>query len=192
MRYSGDESKSKGDPISIYKIFLDDANLTFNLVRYDPLSTNESIPSELVFDWMSCQRYNIISFKPNYEGAAIMTKVASGEDTRYRYSLDQNGKIIETPSSQPITTGGNAYSESDVVRNWWYKNSYLTYTATLTVRGLTGDYKINDLVKITVLFNGRPHSIASGIYSITGITDSIDSSGFTTTFQLIKKTTVKN
>lgn len=63
-------------------------------------------------------------------------------------------------------------------------------TVTVTLKGLLRPAILMTYVKLNVLFYGRSH-IASGVYIITKQTDSIDGSGYKTTLNLTRISSVE-
>ena len=55
----------------------------------------------------------------------------------------------------------------------------------ITLKGLTRPSILMSYVKVNVMFNGIKH-ISSGLYIITKQTDTIDSSGYKTTLELLR------
>ena len=58
-------------------------------------------------------------------------------------------------------------------------------TATLTMKGLLRPAFLTNYIKINVVFYGQKH-ITSGLYAITEQVDTLNGSGFRTSFSLIR------
>ena len=102
----------------------------------------------------------------------------------YSYSIDDNGKIIDSYSPQ-ISKSNQLFKTTQVNKNWWSKVTSFPIHATLKIKGLLKPALLMSYLKINVYFFGRKH-ISSGVYAITRQQDSIDRSGYNTTLTLIK------
>ena len=80
----------------------------------------------------------------------------------------------------------NNINRPNVVQStWWNKVTEYPITASLTLKGLTKPVIIGSYIKINVLFYGNK-DLASGLYMITGQTDSVSGSGCRTTLNLVR------
>ena len=55
----------------------------------------------------------------------------------------------------------------------------------MTIKGLLSPTMLMDYININVLFYGVKH-ITSGVYAITGQTDTLSASGYRTTLELVR------
>lgn len=107
----------------------------------------------------------------------------SGSIPKYNYNIDRMGNLQKEPVNA-LTL--NRYLETDVTRmNWWQSLTAFPISATLTIKGLMKPTMLMENVFIYAQFYGE-EDMTSGIYSIIGQQDKIDSSGYTTTLSLLR------
>lgn len=125
-----------------------------------------------------------------------------GSSTANSFSTQSNrSKTNETSTTQDSTetktkaskeTSNTSKSETNVYgadyiseKTIWTQYSTYSYKATLTTIGIPMEIPLMTRFMIIPLLYGKAHH-TRGVYMVTSMTDSIDSSGFTTTFNLIK------
>lgn len=106
----------------------------------------------------------------------------SEKSDEYFYTITNNGDIKRYYSSS-LTSSLNEMSE--VNKNWWTQMVKFPVTAQLTVKGLLKSIMLMDYINIDVLFYGQRH-VTSGVYAITGQTDSLSGAGYKTTLSLVR------
>ncbi len=105
------------------------------------------------------------------------------------YRIDNNGKIVNE-YSPTISNSSTLMKTTETDRTWWTQMTQYPITVTVTLKGLLRPAILMTYVKLNVLFYGRSH-IASGVYIITKQTDSIDGSGYKTTLNLTRISSVE-
>lgn len=136
----------------------------------------------------------------NYPGDNFVTQFSINDDQSwsilYEYSesikqeqlcyrIGNDGHLIQNyaPSiSRSETTNNNSATKNA----WWSKMTQFPIKATLTIKGLTRHSILMSYVKLNVLFSGGLKHISSGLYIITKQTDTINSSGYKTTLELLR------
>lgn len=104
--------------------------------------------------------------------------------TRWNYDIDNMGRIIKTKENPLITN--NPFKKRNVIQaNWWKQVTEYPVSAQITLKGLVKPILITSYIKVNVLFYGN-YDLASGLYVVTGQTDSISGSGYTTTLSLLR------
>ena len=104
--------------------------------------------------------------------------------TRWDYDIDNMGNIIKTQTN-PLLSNNGLNRRNVVQSNWWKRVTEYPVTAQLTLKGLLKPILITSYIKVNVLFYGNS-DLASGLYVVTGQTDSISGSGYTTTLSLLR------
>ena len=102
----------------------------------------------------------------------------------YSYKINNDGKIVTTYAPTLIRGVGGEISASE--SNWWKLMTEFPITASLTMKGLARPSLLMSYVKLNVWFHGGLKHISSGLYVITKQQDSIDSSGYKTTLDLLR------
>ena len=74
---------------------------------------------------------------------------------------------------------------SNINSNWWTQVTEFPISATLTCRGLLSPLLLLTYIKINCIYYGSDR-INSGIYIVTGQTDTLSGSGFQTTLSLLR------
>ena len=104
-----------------------------------------------------------------------------------RYGIDSSGTPTTNVQTNLTPTAGDATPDDDKSNmTYWAKAAQNTaYKATLLTMGIPEDIPITTRIKIVPLIYGIAHH-SQGVYRIVRSTDTIDSGGFTTSFDLIK------
>lgn len=126
---------------------------------------------DMIFD------FNVESTK-NWE---LLYETAT-KTNEYYYTITDNGDINKYYSPS-VTQSTSILSE--VNKNWWTDMIKFPITATLTIKGLLSPTMLMDYININVLFYGVKH-ITSGVYAITGQTDTLSASGYRTVLNLVR------
>lgn len=104
--------------------------------------------------------------------------------TEWNYDINNSGEIISTQTN-PLLLRNNINRPNVIQSTWWNKVTEYPITASLTLKGLTKPVIIGSYIKINVLFYGNK-DLASGLYMITGQTDTVSGSGCRTTLSLVR------
>ena len=102
--------------------------------------------------------------------------------TEYFYTILDNGDVAKYYSP---SISSSTHAMSELSKNWWTQMVRFPVSASLTLRGLMKPIMLMDYVRINVLFYGQQH-LVSGVYTITGQTDSLSGSGYRTTLSLVR------
>lgn len=103
----------------------------------------------------------------------------------YSYSINDEG-YIETTYAPSLLRSNTSRQISSAKSEWWTKMTQFPVQASLTIKGLIRPSILMTYVKLNVLFNGGIKHISSGLYIITKQTDTIDSTGYKTTLDLLR------
>lgn len=96
--------------------------------------------------------------------------------------LDNNGQLYQV---QGMLYKGTSYNLLETDKSWWEKVTTFPVSATLTLKGLLKPAMLMQYVKINVWFFGKKHT-STGYYIITGQTDNISASNYSTTLNLTR------
>lgn len=189
-----------------YKVVVDDTD-NGNGKRNIRLARTSSVcVGNYVFQWGG-KNTDVISWRPDYQGAfAIFNDTSSNiyKNLSNVITRDQGGNATlaqiesfdvgglqdlantELKSTSSISLEETATLSTSKVQSFREKVQY-PYKASLTVLGVGGqDLQLgSSLIKVTPVINGKTHHSA-GEYTIIGITDSVSSQGFMTTFDLFR------
>lgn len=103
---------------------------------------------------------------------------------KWVYDIDNDGNLIKTRTNSLVTN--NRFDRPNVISsNWWKRVTEYPVTASLTIKGLLKPIMIGSYIRVNVLFYGNK-DLASGLYAVTGQTDSIGGNGYFTTLSLLR------
>lgn len=102
----------------------------------------------------------------------------------WAYDINNSGELISTQTN-PLLLRNNINRPNVIQSTWWNKVTEYPITASLTLKGLTKPVMIGSYIKVNVLFYGNK-DLASGLYMITGQTDTVSGSGCRTTLSLVR------
>lgn len=166
-----DTTGTYGGPyFEVRKIQKDNATLE-NLCSY---VVDIGYPSANIIENFTVKNNNNWSIFYNYN------KEASSND--YVKRINSKGELEYIYNPQ-LTNG--KFDLEAVDKSWWTKVTEFPMEAEMTIRGLLRPAILMNYIKINVWFYGHKH-IYSGVYLISGETDSIDVSGYKTTLSLIR------
>lgn len=141
-----------------------------------------------------CKESDVLSFNVNYNGAKA---VAAAPATQNVISaIDADGNAIghtEATTKVPNLSRNTFPTKSGFEENAFIAKHELAdimlypFEATMTIVGQTIPNQLLDIIYIVVKLNGTEHPVLTGAYKILEINDSVDSSGFTTEFKLIRQ-----
>lgn len=124
------------------------------------------------------------SIKDDNSWALLYNYASQIDNQRYVYSLDDNGKVV-TRYSPNITTSTKGFITTEAQKTWWTNMTQFPISATLEIKGLLRPSMLMSYVRINAFFYGQRH-ISSGLYIITGQTDTINGNGYKTTLSLVR------
>lgn len=193
MRWQGDVVSS-GKKQSIYKIAaFDDISSTyggpyFKVIRY--ASSTEVVDSDDL-DYMTVNvgypdRNAVVTFNvDNDESFALLYDYEDElAQSKVQHSIGDDGKITSNITNR-VVMSTRLRKETEANKTWWAQMTSYPLTATMNIRGLLRNVELMSQIRLNVLFYGRKH-IYSGIYSIIGQTDTVNSEGFRTTLRLLR------
>ena len=103
---------------------------------------------------------------------------------KWVYDIDNDGNIYSTKTNSLVTN--NKFNRPNVIMSeWWKRVTEYPISATLTIKGLMKAVMLGSYIRVNVLFYGN-QDLASGLYVITGQSDSISGSGYITTLSLLR------
>lgn len=103
---------------------------------------------------------------------------------KWVYDIDNDGNIFKTQTNSLISN--NKFDRPNVVaKEWWKRVTEYPVTASLTVKGLLKPILLGSYIRVNVLFYGN-EDLASGLYAVTGQTDTISGNGYFTTLSLLR------
>lgn len=106
------------------------------------------------------------------------------QEEKFEYRFNDDGELEQIVSPQ-VTSNNSMLRTTTSDRVWWSNMTQFPIQGTVTLKGLLRPAILMTYVRVTTLFYGRKH-ISSGLYVITGQTDRINSSGFTTTLNILR------
>ena len=135
----------------------------------------------------------------NYPGDNFVTNFSIHNDQSWSILYEFNEEIKQESYSYYINDEGKMstrYMPSNLVNSngevsaakssWWTQMTQFPIKASVTLKGLTRPSILMTYVRLNVLFTGGIKHISSGLYIITKQTDTIDSSGYRTTLELVR------
>lgn len=184
--YSGDKDDTKDNERSIYTYFIKDDKKKVVVERISPKSSTK-VSDRIIFDWMAGEDDIVLNFNTSFNGRVMMSgPYAKNFSTTNLFNLNESGKANPYYGTLSPTAGPKTTSDYATERYNWVKCATYGYRAQLQTIGIPAEYDILEEVQITPYIYGKAHH-TQGIYQITKITDTIDSSGFSTSWELIKK-----
>lgn len=104
--------------------------------------------------------------------------------SRWVYDIDNDGNIFKTQTNPLISN--NKFDRPNVVSiEWWKRVTEYPITASITIKGLLKPVMLGSYIRVNVLFYGNK-DLASGLYAVTGQTDTISGNGYFTTLSLLR------
>ena len=104
---------------------------------------------------------------------------------QYVKRLDNNGKW-EDVWAPTVSSKNNDFITKPSDITWWTQVTKYPIKASITVQGLLRPAILMSYVRLNIIFPGGRKHISSGLYLVTQQKDTINSSGYRTTLQLIK------
>lgn len=146
-----------------------------------------NVNTNIIFDWMNGQDDIVLNFSTEFNAmVAIASPYAEEFSTANKFGIDDTGKAVVYYGRSTVESGTKAKQDFNNERFNWAKAVNTSYKAQLQTVGIPVEFSIvNDKVRVIPLIYGKAHH-TQGIYQILKMTDTINSSGFTTTFELFK------
>lgn len=129
----------------------------------------------------------VSSFTVNNDQSWAILYEYSGniKQEEYTYNIRDDG-VVETVKSPSLVTSNLTNEPSAYKSQWWTQMTQFPISASLTIKGLTRPSILMTYVKLNVWFAGGQKHITSGTYIITEQTDTINTSGYSTTLKLLR------
>lgn len=187
--YDGnDTEETKDNERSYYTFSVSDIkdNKEIRVTRICQKDTS-NVDTNIIFDWMNGKDDIVLNFTTEFNAmVAIASPYAEEFSTANKFTLDDQGKAVVYRGRSTVESGTKAKQDFDNERFNWAKAVNTSYKAQLQTVGIPVEFSIiNDKVRVIPLIYGKAHH-TQGIYQILKMTDIINSSGFTTTFELFK------
>lgn len=142
----------------------------------------------------------VLSWSPNYAGkclifaareeeteTSIVNTINLGEGKVSVVGTSTNSVCVNTGNDFFTTSGLRGACSTDLNNKWWAKHlGQYCYTATLKVQGRPDSAVVGQTVYYVQPLIGTQEHHSAGYYLVKGITDEINSSGFTTEYELVK------
>ena len=139
---------------------------------------------------------DVLDFSVSYDAAKGLAAAMGTGKTVSSIDPDGNGygstfTVEELPNLGRNTFGTKGGMDQNLLISIRDISQIMIYPfqATMTIIGQTQKNELLDIIYVTVFLNGAQHDILSGRYQILEITDNVSSSGFTTTFKLLRMDT---
>ena len=105
--------------------------------------------------------------------------------SNYNYEITNQGDLKRFNTNSTNLLDYSSQMMSNINSNWWTQVTEFPISATLTCRGLLSPLLLLTYIKINCIYYGSDR-INSGIYIVTGQTDTLSGSGFQTTLSLLR------
>lgn len=109
----------------------------------------------------------------------------SGGVSNYTYDIGNNGNIHHFSSLSSNLLDFSSQMQENVNSNWWTQVTEFPISAKLTCRGLLSPLLLLTYIKINCIYYGSER-LTSGVYIVTGQTDTLSGSGYKTTLSLLR------
>ena len=183
--------KNPTDPTVIYTIaFYDDVDNKFGgsyfkIVPIKSFEKNDNNVAGTAYEVdIGYPSSNVISFTlgNDYYWPIIHKFSNIGESL---YIIDNKGKLLQDKNVNNLYKSPEYLNRSVIDETWWKAVTNYPISANLKLTGLLKPSMLMEQIKINTLFYGK-QDIASGLYSVIGQTDNIDSNGFFTSLSLLR------
>lgn len=124
------------------------------------------------------------SLKNDQEWGILYKFADQLQPQNYIYSINNLGEISYEYSPN-LTISSKYLKTTPSNRQWWSQMTQFPIQATLTIKGLVRPVILMQYVKVNALFYGNRHA-SSGLYIVTKQEDTVNSSGYRTTLQLLR------
>lgn len=181
----------------VYTFEIKDSEPTKQFIIHK-VSASDGNPSadevNAVFDWLDCTSsrndFNLITeFRPEFDGTVSMAYQKQQDSATPSVVLSANGITIDNESvltSNDLTTADQAKNdEASYEKNWADLIRDYSYKAQMSTIGIPYDIPILTKFKIRPLINNQEH-LTAGTYAVLSSYDRLDSSGFSSSFELFR------
>jgi hypothetical protein len=194
-RYSGDSASTSDSATSVYKFRFSDDSKKFIVYRVSGAEdSSKTADIKFVFNWLSRDADLVIDFQPEFKGSVLINQAINlsyDYNNNTQYGVDASGnQIVADTKLHQKASGSSSTSDSEESKTTWADATMFAYNATLTTLGIPAHIDIPSYIKVVPLIYGKAHN-TQGTYMITKVTDNIDTSGYTSTFDLVKLSSVK-
>ena len=125
---------------------------------------------------------DIYSFNVTTDNAWSLLYESGTVSSEFVSDIDNYGNVVRRYSQSYFNTSAPM---NEIQKNWWTQVVSYPISAQLVMRGLLKPINLMDYINVNVVFYGSKH-ITSGLYTIVGQQDTLDGSGFKTSFDLIR------
>ena len=141
------------------------------------------------------QDYDVLSASFSYDGSVALANAPASKAVMA--DIDEEGNNIghSNATTEVLCLGRNTYPTLSGFREDKFLSQqelakYMLYPlkGSITIMGQIRPSNILDTITLYILINGAVHPTLSGEYTVLGITDNLDSQGFTTTLELARNT----
>ena len=186
--YSEDVDETPENKRSFYTFYISDVSGDKTII-VDRINNSEisNTPTDIIFDWMNGKDDIVLNFTTDYNAMVPLSSPYAEEfSERNRSGIDNQGKEVAFYGRSTPETGYRAKSEFIYEKQLWAKCINYVYKAQLQTIGIPCEFSlVNAYIKVIPLIYGKAHH-TQGVYQVTKITDTINSSGFVSSYELIK------
>lgn len=122
--------------------------------------------------------------KDNEQWTILYKTDQQTKQEQYSYRISNTGELVKNYSPSLMRSKATLDLKANDA-SWWTAVTQFPISATLTLKGLVRPTILMSYVKLNVLFYGQRH-ISSGTYIITKQRDTINSTGYKTTLELLR------
>jgi len=122
--------------------------------------------------------------KDNEQWTILYKTDQKTKQEQYSYKISNTGEMIKDYSPSLMRSKATLDLKANDA-SWWTSVTQFPISATLTLKGLVRPTILMSYVKLNVLFYGQRH-ISSGTYIITKQRDTINSTGYKTSLELLR------
>ena len=192
LKCNDKRKESDKKAILAYRIEESDQELRFVIYIEDPTSdeetSNETLNTNIVYQYPSKENNIVKSFTPDFKFEKIWSKdifVDSDKHSSKSYFLDENGNTQEYFNAKNTSFMiGGSNSENRSYSTFSQAIQY-AYNANLVTLGIPADIPIGTKIYIKPIINGIEYHYG-GKYMVIKTTDIIDTSGYSTEYELFK------
>lgn len=188
--YEKDTKETKDNERSYYTFSISDEKDNKE-IRVSRLCQNEKLKTNydtnIIFDWMNGKDDIVLNFSTEFNSLiASSSPYATEFGKSNRFTLDEQGKAIAYYGKASPESGSKGAEDFNYERSLWARSINTSYKAQLQTIGIPVEFDLtDDTIKVIPLIYGKAHH-TQGLYRIVKMTDTIDSSGFTSSFELFK------
>lgn len=178
-----DDTKQSGEDYLVGRTLINSTGTYFKIIEVDNTITKSEAytidigyPSENVVTDFQVEDDETYSIYYNFQEKL--------NDSSYVQRIDDSGNVIDV-FAPTIAKGTAEFKTTEAEKSWWTKVTSYPIKASITLKGLLRSAILMTHVRLNVYFYGRKHD-SSGLYIITKQVDTINSSGFKTTLNMVR------